>query len=274
MGQGVSGSLPKTSPIPRRQEQIVPSKAPLRDNIRNGQPQQRDDPVYPSPNGFRIKIGSGMEQTKTVMEGINTALKGGPQPNHALHMNQHHPGPSPDGHKIRNMHGHILHHPHHNSNHHNANPLQTPIKDGRLSSVVSTPSLTGTGGPGSKQRPKYPESGSSTRRLSPTLPLATIPTGRYSTIAVQGEPTNQNMSSGGSRVSKKKEFIPVVGINAKSIKGNKENESLAPRKKRNPCNCKRSKCLKLYCECFAAELFCDGCNCVNCNNTENHGSGD
>lgn len=37
------------------------------------------------------------------------------------------------------------------------------------------------------------------------------------------------------------------------------------------CNCKRSACLKLYCECFAAGGFCsDGCTCQNCSNTELH----
>ncbi|KAK9861134.1 hypothetical protein WJX84_012390 [Apatococcus fuscideae] len=41
----------------------------------------------------------------------------------------------------------------------------------------------------------------------------------------------------------------------------------APRKH---CNCKNSRCLKLYCECFASGRYCDGCNCVNCcNNREN-----
>jgi hypothetical protein len=40
--------------------------------------------------------------------------------------------------------------------------------------------------------------------------------------------------------------------------------------RRNPCNCKKSKCLKLYCECFAAELFCDGCNCNDCRNIEDY----
>jgi hypothetical protein len=39
--------------------------------------------------------------------------------------------------------------------------------------------------------------------------------------------------------------------------------------RRGPCNCKKSKCLKLYCECFSAELYCDGCNCVDCNNIPN-----
>ncbi|ONI16103.1 hypothetical protein PRUPE_3G078800 [Prunus persica] len=33
------------------------------------------------------------------------------------------------------------------------------------------------------------------------------------------------------------------------------------------CNCRRSKCLKLYCECFAAGVYCvDSCACVNCYN--------
>ncbi|KAL9405753.1 hypothetical protein Peur_002725 [Populus x canadensis] len=33
------------------------------------------------------------------------------------------------------------------------------------------------------------------------------------------------------------------------------------------CNCKKSRCLKLYCECFAAGIYClDTCSCVNCIN--------
>ncbi|CAL1373471.1 unnamed protein product [Linum trigynum] len=39
------------------------------------------------------------------------------------------------------------------------------------------------------------------------------------------------------------------------------------------CNCKNSRCLKLYCECFAAGLYCKDCNCVNCyNNLEHEGA--
>jgi Tesmin/TSO1-like CXC domain, cysteine-rich domain len=49
----------------------------------------------------------------------------------------------------------------------------------------------------------------------------------------------------------------------------KENAPSTPVKaKRVPCNCKKSRCLKLYCECFSAQIFCDGCNCVECLNTE------
>eukprot|EP00347_Sterkiella_histriomuscorum_P019716 403340562 len=36
------------------------------------------------------------------------------------------------------------------------------------------------------------------------------------------------------------------------------------------CNCKNSKCLKLYCECFASGEYCKNCNCNGCcNNIEN-----
>ncbi|GMH13686.1 hypothetical protein Nepgr_015527 [Nepenthes gracilis] len=41
-------------------------------------------------------------------------------------------------------------------------------------------------------------------------------------------------------------------------------------KRQKQCNCKHSRCLKLYCECFASGTYCDGCNCVNCcNNVKN-----
>ena len=36
------------------------------------------------------------------------------------------------------------------------------------------------------------------------------------------------------------------------------------------CNCHRTKCIKLYCECFANGLYCSkGCKCKSCNNKEN-----
>lgn len=34
------------------------------------------------------------------------------------------------------------------------------------------------------------------------------------------------------------------------------------------CSCKRSQCLKMYCDCFAAGGYCGpGCGCVGCSNT-------
>ncbi|KOC67673.1 Protein lin-54 like protein [Habropoda laboriosa] len=42
-----------------------------------------------------------------------------------------------------------------------------------------------------------------------------------------------------------------------------EPNGIRPRK---PCNCTKSQCLKLYCDCFANGEFCHMCNCNNCSN--------
>lgn len=45
-------------------------------------------------------------------------------------------------------------------------------------------------------------------------------------------------------------------------------ESSEKRAQHKACNCDRSNCLKLYCECFKAGELCVECNCKNCyNNT-------
>lgn len=37
-------------------------------------------------------------------------------------------------------------------------------------------------------------------------------------------------------------------------------------KKQKHCNCKNSRCLKMYCKCFALGIYCDGCSCIGCHN--------
>jgi len=36
------------------------------------------------------------------------------------------------------------------------------------------------------------------------------------------------------------------------------------------CNCKRSNCLKLYCNCFSFGDYCRDCNCIECENKPNN----
>lgn len=37
------------------------------------------------------------------------------------------------------------------------------------------------------------------------------------------------------------------------------------------CTCKKTKCLKLYCQCFAVKIYCgSNCRCLTCNNTPMH----
>ncbi|XP_069832791.1 protein lin-54 homolog [Dendropsophus ebraccatus] len=46
--------------------------------------------------------------------------------------------------------------------------------------------------------------------------------------------------------------------------------SEAASRPRKPCNCTKSLCLKLYCDCFANGEFCNNCNCTNCYNNLEH----
>ena len=85
-----------------------------------------------------------------------------------------------------------------------------------------------------------------------------------------GELSNRNSSSGGTP----RRFRPIAP------KGDSPRLSAGPGKsspgngtssgKRKPCNCKQSRCLKLYCECFASGVYCEDCNCVNCHNNPQH----
>lgn len=80
----------------------------------------------------------------------------------------------------------------------------------------------------------------------------------------------------------KSSVIKLSSITAKITVSQEPEEQIAPikrvkRQRREEiqtekvcCNCQKSRCLKLYCDCFAAGIYCDGCNCVECLNTQDH----
>ncbi|XP_060973427.1 protein tesmin/TSO1-like CXC 6 isoform X2 [Cannabis sativa] len=43
-------------------------------------------------------------------------------------------------------------------------------------------------------------------------------------------------------------------------------EDNGPQEHQGQCRCKLTKCLKMYCECFASGFYCNGCNCIDCHN--------
>ena len=58
----------------------------------------------------------------------------------------------------------------------------------------------------------------------------------------------------------------------KSIKSVKS--SAGGRSNQKSCRCVKSKCLKLYCECFSSSVLCGPqCKCVDCNNTKSEVNG-
>merc|ERR1712216_862339 len=52
-------------------------------------------------------------------------------------------------------------------------------------------------------------------------------------------------------------------VNDRSFDGGKGSATEGAHK---PCSCKKSRCLKKYCECFSAGKYCNGCYCTGCEN--------
>jgi hypothetical protein len=77
-------------------------------------------------------------------------------------------------------------------------------------------------------------------------------------------PSNKkvNNSLSHSSPAKRTRAREAAGTPPQSFFMNQSNEN------RPQCNCKKSKCLKLYCDCFAAGELCKNCNCIDCHNIE------
>ena len=65
-----------------------------------------------------------------------------------------------------------------------------------------------------------------------------------------------------------------VSVEIKVIPDSPEIPKIRPRKKSQDkaacCNCQKSRCLKLYCDCFSLGQFCSDCTCSDClNRVEN-----
>ncbi|CAI9755660.1 unnamed protein product [Fraxinus pennsylvanica] len=71
----------------------------------------------------------------------------------------------------------------------------------------------------------------------------------------------------------KSAMLPIVKVASPKSRERCDMEQMegTPKKKKQ-CNCRSSRCLKLYCECFSSGTYCDGCNCFNCHNNIEHES--
>jgi hypothetical protein len=128
--------------------------------------------------------------------------------------------------------------------------MTTPIKSGYR------------GGPPPPSSRHYPHGG------PPPVPVSSAKKSRYLppvTMSASKAPVPSYMRQSPPLPGSSRKTIPS-SIGKENASGKKKSPGSSG-SKRSPCNCKRSKCLKLYCECFAAERFCSGCNCNDCGNT-------
>ncbi|UXI14504.1 COP9 signalosome complex subunit 4 [Sarcoptes scabiei] len=80
-------------------------------------------------------------------------------------------------------------------------------------------------------------------------------TGKYVPIAPNPNQSNANVQE-----------VQKINVNTSNVKSSNDLEE----SRRKACNCTRSQCLKLYCDCFANGEFCSNCNCVSCYNNLEH----
>lgn len=76
-----------------------------------------------------------------------------------------------------------------------------------------------------------------------------------------------------STLSASSSQIPVLQQSQQSGQAQASTASqhlLNPQGESKRCNCRKTRCLKLYCECFAANVFCKGCKCNDCHNIPAH----
>ncbi|KAG2718425.1 hypothetical protein I3843_03G212400 [Carya illinoinensis] len=134
----------------------------------------------------------------------------------------------------------------------------------KLARQLDFTAFSGGGGSGSVVLPEHPQP---QLQPQPQMVAATV------TVASQTQPHMMVMPVMAQPPPPHAAHPPLRVVKPESPKSkprpNSDVKDGTP-KKQKQCNCKHSRCLKLYCECFASGIYCDGCNCVNCyNNVEN-----
>ncbi|XP_019881371.1 protein lin-54 homolog isoform X2 [Aethina tumida] len=110
-----------------------------------------------------------------------------------------------------------------------------------------------------------PQKLSMTASQQPVMITYPIPQGTATKVAIPQRHSGPVQTA--STPAPKPTPVLIDGTTPAQTDGNLESNGIRPRK---PCNCTKSQCLKLYCDCFANGEFCYMCNCMNCyNNLDN-----
>ncbi|XP_019092626.1 PREDICTED: protein tesmin/TSO1-like CXC 8 [Camelina sativa] len=66
------------------------------------------------------------------------------------------------------------------------------------------------------------------------------------------------------------EELPPISREPSETKDNTDQDGVNTVRKHKGCRCKQSKCLKLYCDCFASGVVCTDCDCADCHNNSDN----
>ncbi|XP_064636016.1 protein lin-54 homolog isoform X2 [Lineus longissimus] len=110
--------------------------------------------------------------------------------------------------------------------------------------------------------------------------FALVPAQYISNLQQQAGQSSQpaQQQSVQSNSANNKDYIPIASndmsvsnaVASRHLNGSSPMETPGGQRPRKPCNCTKSQCLKLYCDCFANGEFCHNCNCTNCANNLEH----
>lgn len=130
--------------------------------------------------------------------------------------------------------------------------------------AASAPSVSATSGTVSASSRVVLQSSSG---LLGTSVVTASTSGNFVPIAAAA-PSMQSVSAQADHPQPQQSDVPLGHIYRVQLNGTSTtDDSSRPRK---PCNCTKSQCLKLYCDCFANGEFCHSCNCNNCFNNLEH----
>lgn len=140
----------------------------------------------------------------------------------------------------------------------------------------------GSSGSGGRSRKKSKKHDDHESPLSTDNMILTLKTSGGRTLKKKLSDASDTSITGQSHRQKKSHLTPQNGgdndIEGLSLSTPPENSFSQARTKSPPsgsgangetgvkCNCKKSRCLKLYCDCFRINKYCNNCNCIECSN--------
>ncbi|CAG5128666.1 unnamed protein product [Candidula unifasciata] len=109
--------------------------------------------------------------------------------------------------------------------------------------------------------------------------FALVPASYVTQLQQLNKPQSAQETSSQSAQRQTRDYIPIASIDPAvtqyTVSRNVPNSNgptleATGARPRKPCNCTKSQCLKLYCDCFANGEFCQNCNCTSCANNLEH----